>query len=168
MSDTSERRVVRRRARNGADIQLSRAGEIQRSADRNRAFIELSMGVVGGGAVALVSLAALFGVLAGFGSPALMLLVGVAAVVAGVPCLYLAGRGARGLYNSRAPRIGKDPEDPERELLEVIAAHGEVTPTRAALETSLTVDEAEERLSALAGKGHLDVRVEGGRLVYSL
>jgi hypothetical protein len=38
----------------------------------------------------------------------------------------------------------------------------------AALETSLTVEESDRMLSALAAKGHLEVRVEHGRLLYSL
>ena len=52
--------------------------------------------------------------------------------------------------------------------------HGELTlrPDRrvagAALETSLTVEEADRLLSALATKGHLGVTVEHGRLLYSL
>ena len=50
----------------------------------------------------------------------------------------------------------------------MIERHKEITPARAALETSLTVDEAERSLSELAQKGHLDVRVEGSKLVYSL
>jgi hypothetical protein len=37
-----------------------------------------------------------------------------------------------------------------------------------ALETSLSVEQAERMLSELAGKGHLEVRVEHGRLFYSL
>jgi hypothetical protein len=38
----------------------------------------------------------------------------------------------------------------------------------AALETSLSVGEAERMLQALAAKGHLQVTVEYGRLHYSL
>lgn len=56
----------------------------------------------------------------------------------------------------------------ERQLLEVIERQEEITPARAALETSLTVDEGERSLSESAQKGHLDVRVEGSKLVYSL
>ena len=53
-------------------------------------------------------------------------------------------------------------------MLEILQRHGEVTPARVALETSLTADEAQRKLSELAEKGHLDVRVEGSKLVYSL
>ena len=55
-----------------------------------------------------------------------------------------------------------------RQLLEVTERHKEITPARAALNTSLTVDEAERPLSELAWKAHLDVRLEGSKLVYSL
>jgi predicted transcriptional regulator of viral defense system len=56
----------------------------------------------------------------------------------------------------------------ERELLLAIRRHGQLTVTGVALETSLSVDQAERVLSELAGKGHLEVRVEHGRLFYSL
>ena len=56
----------------------------------------------------------------------------------------------------------------EQELLEAIERHGAVTPVRAALETSLTVAEADRMLSELAQGGHLEVRAEGGKLLYGL
>jgi capsular polysaccharide biosynthesis protein len=56
----------------------------------------------------------------------------------------------------------------EKELLEALARRGALTVAGAALETSLTVEETEWILSALAVKGHLEVRVEHGRLLYSL
>ena len=45
---------------------------------------------------------------------------------------------------------------------------GALTVAGAALETSLTVEEVDRMLSTLAVKGHLEVRVERGRLLYSL
>jgi hypothetical protein len=47
-------------------------------------------------------------------------------------------------------------------LLEAIGCHGEIT---AALESSLSVEEADRMLSELAVRGHLDVSLEYGRLV---
>ena len=38
----------------------------------------------------------------------------------------------------------------------------------ATLETSLSVEEADRMLSALAAKGYLEVRVDGARIIYSL
>jgi hypothetical protein len=38
----------------------------------------------------------------------------------------------------------------------------------AALESSLSLEEADRMLSALAAKGHLEVTVEDGRLLYAL
>ena len=56
----------------------------------------------------------------------------------------------------------------EKELLEALGRHGKLTVAGVALETSLTVGEANRMLSALAAKGHLQVTVEHGRLLYSL
>ncbi|MDP9439708.1 MAG: hypothetical protein M3P49_13375 [Actinomycetota bacterium] len=55
----------------------------------------------------------------------------------------------------------------ERQLLETIERHGEITPVRVALETALTVAEADRMLGELAEKGHLEVRARDGKLVYS-
>ncbi len=57
----------------------------------------------------------------------------------------------------------------EREVLEALGRLGELTAAEAALETSLTVEEAEGVLSGLAAKGHLRVRVLGnpGGIFYS-
>jgi hypothetical protein len=56
----------------------------------------------------------------------------------------------------------------ERELLEALRGRGELTPAQAAVETSLSVREADEMLKELAEGGHLEVRVRGGALSYSL
>jgi hypothetical protein len=56
----------------------------------------------------------------------------------------------------------------ERELLQALREHGELTPARAAMETSLTVAEADGMLKELAEGGHLEVKVRGGGLFYSL
>ena len=66
------------------------------------------------------------------------------------------------------PATPRGEKGTERQLLEAIARHGKITPTRAALETTLTVVEADRMLGELAGGGHLSVGTEGGALVYSL
>ncbi len=59
--------------------------------------------------------------------------------------------------------------DKERQLLSAIRDNGGViTPTEAAMETSLTVKEADRMLSELAGGGHLSVESADGTLRYSL
>jgi hypothetical protein len=58
--------------------------------------------------------------------------------------------------------------DKERELLSAIRDNGVITPMEAAMETSLTVKEADRMLSELAGGGHLSVESAGGTLCYSL
>ncbi len=57
----------------------------------------------------------------------------------------------------------------EQELLEALGRRGELTAAGAALETSLTVEEADRMLSRLAAKGHLRVRASetGGGVFYS-
>ncbi len=56
----------------------------------------------------------------------------------------------------------------ERELLEALRESGELPPARAAIETSLTVAEADGVLRRLAEGGHLEVRVRGGGLFCAL
>jgi DNA-binding IclR family transcriptional regulator len=56
----------------------------------------------------------------------------------------------------------------EKELLEALVRHGEITAARAALETSLSVAEAEEMLSGLASNGHVRLSATDGRLAYAL
>jgi ribosomal protein S25 len=56
----------------------------------------------------------------------------------------------------------------EQQILEVIEECGKITPAQAALKTTLTVAEADRLLSQLAQEGHLELQVEGGKLVYSL
>jgi hypothetical protein len=56
----------------------------------------------------------------------------------------------------------------EKELLELLERQGELTPLAAATKTSLTVSEADHMLSDLAQKGHLEVRIDGGKMSYAL
>ncbi|MBD0358762.1 MAG: hypothetical protein ICV34_05870 [Rubrobacter sp.] len=82
------------------------------------------------------------------------------------PAFGLLVRGIAGLSDSPAKPAVANPR--ERELLEALQRSGELTPAQAAMETSLTVNEADEMLEDLAAKGHLDVRVRGGGLFYGL
>jgi hypothetical protein len=82
------------------------------------------------------------------------------------PAFGLVVSGVAGLSEGRA---GSRPaESGERELLEALRERGELTPTRAAMETSLSVAEADRMLRELAENGHLEVRVRGGALYYAL
>lgn len=82
------------------------------------------------------------------------------------PGFGLLVRGIAGLSEVRTelPSSGEK----ERELLGALRTHGELTPAQAAMETSLTVNEADNMLRELAEGGHLQVRVRGGGLFYSL
>jgi DNA-binding CsgD family transcriptional regulator len=55
----------------------------------------------------------------------------------------------------------------EKELLGALEERGMLTPTTAALRTSLTVDEASKMLDTLARAGHLDLRMEKGVMAYA-
>ena len=81
------------------------------------------------------------------------------------PALGMLARGIADL--SGVPARTSMDNRREREVLEAMREHGALTPTRAAMETSLTVDEAGGVLNGLAKGGHLEVRVEGGALSYA-
>ncbi len=66
------------------------------------------------------------------------------------------------------PALPTDGISKEKELLKVMERHGEITATRAALETSLSVAEAEERLTELANNGHVRVSANRGTLTYAM
>ncbi len=84
-----------------------------------------------------------------------------------VPALELSARGIAGLFEARA-RGPVDDGRKEKELLVALARRGELTPAGAALETSLSVAEADKMLSELAKDGHVEVRAREGRLGYAL
>jgi len=62
------------------------------------------------------------------------------------------------------PRAGRIKE---QELLEALDRRGKLTAVEAALETSLSVEEANRMLFELAARVHLEVTVEHGKLLYS-
>ena len=82
------------------------------------------------------------------------------------PAFGLLVRGIAGTSEDRPELSAMNSK--ERELLGALREHGELTPARAAMETSLTVAEADEMLKELAEGGHLDVRVRGGGIFYAL
>ncbi len=73
-----------------------------------------------------------------------------------------------------SPRFGgvqearSDPDGREKELLRALERHEEITAARAAMETSLSVAQAEEMLARLASGGHVEVRARAGTLSYAL
>lgn len=83
------------------------------------------------------------------------------------PAFGLLVRGIAGLSEEKT-ELPAAANSKERELLEALRREGELTPARAAMETSLTVAEADGMLKELAEGGHLEVRVRGGGLFYSL
>ena len=88
-----------------------------------------------------------------------------------VPAFAAVARGLSGIAEARTrDRAGRATaeESKERELLGGLARRGELSPALAALETSLTVAEADKMLSDLAESGHLEVRAHDGRIGYAL
>ena len=84
------------------------------------------------------------------------------------PAFGLLVRGIAGLSEGEGRGEISAGNSKERELLGALQDHGELTPAQAAMEPSLTVAEADRMLKELAEGGHLDVRVRGGGLFYSL
>ena len=84
------------------------------------------------------------------------------------PAFGLLVRGIAGLSEDRGRLPSAPTNSKERELLGALRDRGELTPAQAAMETSLTVEEADGMLRKLAEGGHLQVRVHGGGLFYSL
>jgi hypothetical protein len=83
------------------------------------------------------------------------------------PALGTFARGVADLMESRQ-EVQLPQDSKERELLEALRDRRELTPAQAAVETSLSVREADEMLKELAEAGHLEVRARGGSLSYSL
>lgn len=89
---------------------------------------------------------------------------GIGFVIAAAACL---GWGVPKLLQQRNALPA--PANKERELLSAIRENGgSITPAEAAMETSLTVKEADKMLSELASAGHLMVERRGGALFYAL
>lgn len=89
-----------------------------------------------------------------------------AAILPAIPSAALFFRGVRRLRREESrstPKLGA-----EKQLLLALRESGGLTAVEAALETSLTVDEAEGMLSSLAERGHLLIENRGGALSYAL
>jgi len=84
------------------------------------------------------------------------------------PAFGLLLRGIAGLSEGEGRGEITGGNSKERELLGALREREEISPTQAAMETSLTVEEADDMLKELAAKGHLEVRVRGGGIFYGL
>ena len=92
---------------------------------------------------------------------------GIGLVIGGAACL---GWGLPQVVSRRRDQgLPAAENDKERELLSAIKDNGgSITPAEVAMETSLTVREADEMLSELANGGHLQIESQDGALYYSL
>ena len=179
MSDTHEGPTLSRKVEQEhryAGIEKYSNGDVDERSLRGCSYAKVSIGLAGLLADVFLALH-----LTGMALNPSSVIVGlIAVVVASASSVWLLDQGFGGLRDTRSLqpsrrhrsiRGGRQEsieKSAERQLLEVIDVNGETTPARAALQTSLTVEEAEQLLSDLAQKGHLDVRVDGNRLVYSL
>jgi hypothetical protein len=78
-----------------------------------------------------------------------------------VPAIGLSAGGIAGLVEARS-RQPLDNEPKQKELLQALAQHREITTAKAALETSLSVSEADRMLSGLAeGRARGGTRPQG-------
>ena len=82
------------------------------------------------------------------------------------PAFGLLARGVSG-FSERREGAAIAHSTGEKELLEALLRESEISPTRAAMETSLSVTQADAMLKELVEAGHLEVRVRGGGLFYS-
>ena len=83
-------------------------------------------------------------------------------LVPAIPALRAFGSTRRGAGRAVGPR------DKEAELLGALDELGELTPTTAAMRTSLTVEEAAGMLEKLARRGHLEAKTRGAVVLYAL
>jgi hypothetical protein len=107
----------------------------------------------------------------GFVLAAVMVIATAGVLAAGVgfviPAAIFFGLAANDFQKQRHALPRSD--NKERELLSAIRDNGgSITPAEAAMETSLTVREADGMLSELAGGGHLAVEHRDGALFYAL
>jgi hypothetical protein len=180
MSDTHERPTLPRNFEQEhpyADMERYSNGELEKRRLRERSYWKVTVGLAGLLADLLLATALTNGVVV---NPSAVIVGLIIIVVASISSVWLLKQGFGELQHSRplpspqkhrasrGSRQESVEKSAERQLLEVIERNGEITPTRAALQTTLTVDEAEQLLSDLAQRGHLDVRVEGSKLVYAL
>ena len=107
----------------------------------------------------------------GFVVAAVMVIATAGVLAAGVgfviPAAIFFGLAANDFQKHR--NAVAQPDNKERELLSAIRDNGgSITPAEAAMETSLTVREADGMLSELAAGGHLAVQSRDGVLFYAL
>lgn len=144
-----------------------------RDLDRDAAWTS-GISTLGLSTMALLTLLFIFiggGLGVGIGIPMLVLIVMIGAAKALVRGL----NGSSGLWQALSLPAGEDfpntlspPASKERELLTALRDIGGMTPVEAAIETSLTVREADTMLSELAGAGHLALESRDGALFYFL
>ena len=93
---------------------------------------------------------------------------GVLGVGVVAPLLFLMQANRAITAHERSRRAAPGAKEKEKELLNALEERGELTPTTAAMRTSLTVEEAAGMLDKLAERGHLKVLDHRGVPAYAL
>jgi hypothetical protein len=93
---------------------------------------------------------------------------GLISLVPWIPTVAFFAYGFRQLQHRKPKSSGLRLGQEKQLLMAIRDAGGSITSIEAALETSLTVDEADEILSRLANRGHLLVESNDGALFYVL
>ena len=154
---------VRRRRREGRSRREPGFANLWSNVEHDP-YLLIAVGAVAG---VLASLALFFVVGPSLMSPPSPLLLITLTLASLVLSFCVAVFGTRWLRRRR-PDAARPPFGREKQLLMVLRDAGGVTPVQAALETPLTVDEAEEILSRLTNRGHLHVESHNGTLFYLL
>jgi hypothetical protein len=71
-------------------------------------------------------------------------------------------------FGSAQEAVRSDLDRREKELLRALERREEITAARVAMETSLSIAQAEEMLAKLASGGHVEVHARAGTLAYAL
>jgi hypothetical protein len=155
---------VQRRRREGQSQGEPGASNLWSNIERNPHLL-ITIGMVIGVLASLVLFFVVGPSLTGPPSPSLLITLIITSLILSF-CVAVFGIGRlrhRGPDATRRPQFGG-----EKQLLMLLREVGGITPIQAALETSLTVDEAEGILSHLANRGHLHLESRDGTLLYML
>ena len=153
--DTENRRSLDLENQRRNEVSSSETGQAPQTNDNTSGYVKLATGA--GAAFLAIFAIFIFGITF------------IPSVYFLIPAAILIGLGVRHLNSQRHQNLLPVKNNQERELLTAIRDNGgSITPAETAIETSLSVREADEMLSELASGGHLQLEGRDGALYYSL